>query len=121
MVSYIFTCIALDKHAAIDSSRRTIAYFGRLSHYRNLFMREGFVEETEALREAWERNDPTRATQAVSDEMVSTLSASGTPDDVAGKIGALLNAGLKQAVVFPFTPEGRTKEAIIETIEALSP
>jgi alkanesulfonate monooxygenase SsuD/methylene tetrahydromethanopterin reductase-like flavin-dependent oxidoreductase (luciferase family) len=53
--------------------------------------------------------------------MVSTLSASGTPDDVAGKIGALLNAGLKQAVIFPFTPEGRTKEAIIETIEALSP
>jgi len=95
VVSYIFTCIALDKHAAIDSSRRTIAYFGRLSHYRNLFMREGFVEETEALREAWERNDSTRATQAVSDEMVSTLSASGTPDEVAGKIGALLNAGLR--------------------------
>jgi 5,10-methylenetetrahydromethanopterin reductase len=121
VVSYVFTCISTDKHAAIESSRRTIAYFGRLSHYRSLFIGEGFIEEAEALKEAWDRNDPTRATRAVNDEMVSALSASGTADDVAARIGALLNAGLKQAVIFPFPVEGGSaKEATIATIEALS-
>src|SRR5216683_3403878 len=102
VVAYVFTCVSIDKRAAIESSRRTIAFFGRLSHYRSLFIQEGFIEEAEALKEAWDRNDPTRATRAVSDEMVSALSASGTADDVAARIGALLDAGLKQAVIFPF-------------------
>ena len=122
VVSYIFTCTSTDRHAAIESSRRTIAYFGRLSHYRRLFIEEGFIEEAETLKEAWDRNDPARATRAVSDEMVSALSASGTADDVAAKIDELLSAGLKQAVIFPFAAaKGDAKEAIIETIEALSP
>jgi 5,10-methylenetetrahydromethanopterin reductase len=120
VVSYVFTCISTDKHIAIESSRRTIAYFGRLSHYRSLFIQEGFIEEAGALKEAWDRNDPTRATRAVTDEMVSALSASGTAGDAAARIDALLNAGLKQAVIFPFPAEGSAKEAIIETIEALS-
>jgi 5,10-methylenetetrahydromethanopterin reductase len=120
VISYVFTCISADKHTAIESSRRTIAYFGRLSHYRSLFIGEGFIKEAEELKEAWERNDPTRATRAVSDEMVSALSASGTADDVAARIGALLDAGLKQAVIFPFPAEGGAKDAIIATIEALS-
>jgi alkanesulfonate monooxygenase SsuD/methylene tetrahydromethanopterin reductase-like flavin-dependent oxidoreductase (luciferase family) len=120
VVSYVFTCMSTDKQAAIESSRRTIAYFGRLSHYRSLFIREGFIEEAEALKEAWERNDTTRATQAVTDKMVSALSASGTADDIIAGIGALLSAGLKQAVIFPVAAEGCAKQAIIETIEALS-
>jgi alkanesulfonate monooxygenase SsuD/methylene tetrahydromethanopterin reductase-like flavin-dependent oxidoreductase (luciferase family) len=121
VVSYVFTCIASDKAVAIESSRRTIAYFGRLSHYRNLFREEGFVEEAEALKQAWGCNDLTRATRAVSDDMVSALSASGTAEDVAAKIDELLRAGLKQAVIFPFAAAGcGAKEAIIETIEALS-
>jgi hypothetical protein len=54
--------------------------------------------------------------------MVAALSASGTADDVATKIGTLLNAGLKQAVIFPYPVDGAgAKEAIIETILALSP
>jgi alkanesulfonate monooxygenase SsuD/methylene tetrahydromethanopterin reductase-like flavin-dependent oxidoreductase (luciferase family) len=122
VVSYIFTCISSDKRAAIRSSRRTIAYFGRLPHYRRLFTQEGFIEEAEALKEAWERNDALQATRAVSDEMVSALSASGTPDDVAVQIDELLMVGLKQAVIFPFAAaEGGAKEAIVEAIKALSP
>jgi 5,10-methylenetetrahydromethanopterin reductase len=120
VVSYIFTCISTDKHAAIESSRRTIAYFGRLSHYRSLFIREGFIGEVEALKEAWDRNDSTRATRAVTDQMVAAFSASGTADDVAARIDALLNAGLDQAVIFPFPVTGSAKEAIIATIDALS-
>jgi 5,10-methylenetetrahydromethanopterin reductase len=120
VVSYVFTCVSTDKYAAIESSRRTIAYFGRLSHYRTLFIREGFVGEAKALKEAWNQNDPTRATRAVSDDMVSALSASGTADDVAARIGTLLDAGLKQAVLFPFPAEGSAKEAITATIRALS-
>ena len=58
--------------------------------------------------------------RAVSDEMVLTLSAAGTADDVAARISALLNAGLKQAVLFPFAVDDDASGAILRTIEALS-
>jgi alkanesulfonate monooxygenase SsuD/methylene tetrahydromethanopterin reductase-like flavin-dependent oxidoreductase (luciferase family) len=52
--------------------------------------------------------------------MVLTLSASGTADDVAARISALLKAGLKQAVLFPLAADGDASGAILRTIEALS-
>ena len=61
-----------------------------------------------------------RAMRAVSDEMVLTLSATGTADDVAARISALLKAGLKQAVLFPLAVDGDASGAIVRTIEALS-
>jgi len=85
VVSYIFTCIALDSALQSTHLEERLHTWPALTLPQSVHA-EGFVEETEALREAWERNDPTRATQAWSDEMVSTLSASGTPDDVAGKM-----------------------------------
>ena len=54
------------------------------------------------------------------DEMVLTLSAAGTADDVAARISALLKAGLKQAVLFPLAADGDASGAILRTIEALS-
>lgn len=44
--------------------------------------------------------------RAVSDEMVLTLSAAGTADDVAARISALLKVGLKQAALFPLAVDG---------------
>jgi len=58
--------------------------------------------------------------RAVSDEMVLTLSASGTADDVAARISALFKAGLKQAVLFPLAVDGDASGAIPRMIEALS-
>jgi len=57
--------------------------------------------------------------RAVSDEMVLTLSASGTADDVAARISALFKAGLKQAVLFPLAANGDASGAIRRTIEVL--
>ena len=44
----------------------------------------------------------------------------GTPDDVALRLDALLRAGLKQAVLFPLSTDGDAKAAILRTIEFLS-
>jgi alkanesulfonate monooxygenase SsuD/methylene tetrahydromethanopterin reductase-like flavin-dependent oxidoreductase (luciferase family) len=120
VVGYVVTCVASNRQAAIASSRRTIAYFGRRSHYRNLFAQEGFSREAAALMAAWKQNDDAEAMRAVSDEMVLTFSASGTPDDVACKINILLKAGLKQAVLFPLAADGDASGAVLRTIEALS-
>jgi hypothetical protein len=57
VVAYDFTFVAADRQAAVASARRTLAYFGRLSHYRSLFIQEGFGEETEVLKDAWARDD----------------------------------------------------------------
>ena len=120
IVAYVFTCVTSERQVAIETSRRTIAYFGRLPHYRNLFAQEGFSREAAALTDAWKQNDDAGAMRAVSDEMVLTLSASGTADDVAARISALLKAGLKQAVLFPLAVDGDASGAILRTIEALS-
>src|SRR5262249_30867331 len=95
----------------------TIAYFGRLPHYSSLFARDGFPRETERLKDAWTQNDEARAMRAVTDEMVLALSATGTPDDIALRLDALLQAGLKQAVLFPLSTDGDAKSAILRTIE----
>ena len=58
--------------------------------------------------------------RAVSDEMVLTLSAAGTADDVAARISALLKGGLKQAVLFPLAVDGDAGGAILRMIGALS-
>lgn len=120
VVAYVFTCVAAERREAIESSRCTIAYFGRLPHYRSLFARDGFSREAERLKDAWARNDEAQATRAVTDEMVLTLSATGTPDDVALRLHALFRAGLKQAALFPFSTDGDAKAAILRTIEFLS-
>jgi alkanesulfonate monooxygenase SsuD/methylene tetrahydromethanopterin reductase-like flavin-dependent oxidoreductase (luciferase family) len=120
IVAYVFTCIAADRQAAIASSRGTIAHFGRLAHYRSLFAQEGFSPEAAALKATWAQHDEEMAARAISDEMISTLSATGTPDDVAAKISTLLAAGLKEAVLFPFAADGDARGAILRTIAALS-
>jgi len=120
VIAYVFTCVAAERRVAIESSRRTIAYFGRLPHYHSLFVRDGFSREAERLKDAWAQNDEAQAMRAVTDEMVLTLSATGTPDDVALRLDALLRAGLKQAVLFPLSTDGDAKAAILRTIELLS-
>ena len=119
IVAYVFTCVAAERRVAIESCRRTIAYFGRLPHYSSLFARAGFPRETERLKDAWAQNDEARAMRAVTDEMVLALSATGTPDDIALRLDALLQAGLKQAVLFPLSTDGDAKSAILRTIEFL--
>ena len=57
-------------------------------------------------KDAWAQNDEAQTMRAVTDEMVLTLSATGTPDDVALRLDALLQAGLKQAVLFPLSTDG---------------
>jgi len=120
IVAYVFTCIAAERRAGIESCRRTIAYFGWLPHYSSLFARDGFPGETERLKDAWAQNDEAQAMRAVTDEMVLALSATGTPDDVALRLDGLLQAGLKQAVLFPISADGDAKSAILRTIECLS-
>jgi alkanesulfonate monooxygenase SsuD/methylene tetrahydromethanopterin reductase-like flavin-dependent oxidoreductase (luciferase family) len=120
IVAYVFTCVAAERRAAIESCRRTIAYFGRLPHYNSLFARDGFPREAERLKDAWAQNDEAQAVRAVTDEMVLALSATGTPDDVALRLEALLRAGLKQAILFPVPADGDPKTAILRTIQFLS-
>ncbi|HZI40362.1 MAG TPA: hypothetical protein VFD67_01620, partial [Gemmatimonadaceae bacterium] len=60
--------------------------------------------ETERLKDAWAQYDEARAMRAVTDEMVLALSATETPDDIALRLDALLQAGLKQARFNPYWP-----------------
>jgi alkanesulfonate monooxygenase SsuD/methylene tetrahydromethanopterin reductase-like flavin-dependent oxidoreductase (luciferase family) len=69
------------------------------------------------IRDQRDRRDLDRR---LNDEMVLTLSASGTADDVAGRINTLLEAGLKQAGLFPSAADGDASGAILQTIAALS-
>src|SRR4029077_16814598 len=72
VIAYVFTCVAAERRGAIEASRRTIAYFGRLPHYHSLFVRGGFSREAERLKDAWAQNDEAQAMRAVTDEMVLT-------------------------------------------------
>lgn len=120
MAAYIYTCVSPNRRSAIEASRRLIAYYGRLPHYQNYFAQEGFEAEARALASAWAANDAERACGAVHDQMVATLSVSGTPDDVVRQIEPYLASGLKQIVLYPYGAEGDTRQTILDAIDAFA-
>ncbi len=96
-----------------------LALYGRLPTYHEFFAREGFEREVNELTAAWARNDFDKAVKAISDEMVTALSASGTPEEVLATLGRLMRRGLKGIVLYPCPGEHGAKETIIEIVEGL--
>ncbi len=121
LLAYVPTCVSTDRLQAIEASRGVVAYYGRLAHYQAIFARQGFADEAECLRAAWAERDPRAAIQAVSDEMVVSLTASGSPDDVAEAIGAFADSGLDQVVLYPYPASGGALGAFRAAIDAVGP
>ena len=95
-------------------------YIGGMGrYYYDLFQRQGYVEESRAVKEAWERRERDRAASLVTDEMLDNVTISGGPDECREKLAGYRAAGADMPVIT--FPSGASGDAMTRTIEALAP
>lgn len=121
-ISYVFTCVSNDRNRARDASRRTLAYYGRLDHYQQVYTTAGFGPEAQKIHQAWAADQAAAAQDAVTDGMIDAFTASGNPADVADALHRFNQTGLDQIAVYPYPAEGQTaRDSFIAAVDAVAP
>ena len=82
----ILSCASDDEETvanAIRQARAHMAFYigGMGRYYYDLFCRYGYQAEGDAVRRAWAEGDRGAAADAITDEMVDSITAIGTPDE----------------------------------------
>ncbi len=105
-------------------ARAHVAFYagGMGTFYNRMLQRFGWVEETERINQEWAR--PNRegrpaAAAAVTDEMLDSTSAVGTPAHARERLEAAYAAGVTLPVLM--FPHGADAALIGDTLEALAP
>lgn len=120
--TYVFTCVHDDRDRARDASRQTLAYYGRLAHYQQVYTAAGFGGEARDIDTAWTAGRADRARDAVTDDMIDAFTASGNRRDVAAALGRFRDSGLDQVAAYPYPAIGQsTHHAFAATIDAVAP
>jgi probable F420-dependent oxidoreductase len=113
-------CCAIDTDVARArrAAAATIAFYATVQTYEPLFA--DFPVETQGIQAADLRNDPASMIDAVTDDMVDTFAAAGTPDEVRRKVSEY--SALADSVILsppdqllPSAETERYRHAIIET------
>ena len=101
--------------------RAHMAYYigGMGQYYYNLFSRSGFQTEADAVRAAWSAGDRTKATAAVSEDMLENITVIGDAASCRAKLDRFRSAGADMPVVA--FPHGASTDGIKHTLEALAP
>ncbi|MBI3795377.1 MAG: LLM class flavin-dependent oxidoreductase [Deltaproteobacteria bacterium] len=93
------TFIAEDVEQARSAARYNLAFFAQLPFYRKQWRRCGFVDEVNALQEAWKKNDRRAAAALVSDRMVDEVCVFGPPSLCREQLAAFHEAGAALPVI----------------------
>jgi alkanesulfonate monooxygenase SsuD/methylene tetrahydromethanopterin reductase-like flavin-dependent oxidoreductase (luciferase family) len=93
------TFISDDLEQARSAARYNLAFFAQLPFYRKQWRRCGFVDEVNALQEAWKKNDRRAAAALVSDRMVDEVCVFGPPSLCREQLAAFHEAGAAMPVI----------------------
>jgi probable F420-dependent oxidoreductase len=85
------------------SLRQWVASYLSAPEYDRLVRRQGFVEEADAVSDAWGRRDAVRAAACVSDALLESLVALGDIDHVTDRLRHYEAAGATTIVISPVT------------------
>jgi len=105
--------VVLDEPEAREVVRESLAAYGVIDVYNRHLVRQGFEDEADTLREAWERRSWKDAVAAVSDRMVESLAIGGDLAKCREQIAAYREAGVKTLLLAPVTrvTEARARQA----------
>jgi 5,10-methylenetetrahydromethanopterin reductase len=98
-VGLVYAAVDDDAGRAYDSLRRTLAITLRGAHHTQNLQLAGNRLDQESLRARVAAEDWNGATALVSDRIVETHTASGTPTQLAARLQAYRQAGLDEIVV----------------------
>ncbi len=81
-------CASEDREKARSLARGQIAFLiGAYGpYYGNSVARQGYEDEVEAIRDAWEDRDTEAMAERLPDELLDALAAAGTPDEVRERV-----------------------------------
>ncbi|MGE3537746.1 MAG: LLM class flavin-dependent oxidoreductase [Candidatus Tectimicrobiota bacterium] len=114
---YLRTCVTDDPGKVEQASRTQIARYGSMVYYRQYFASIGFAAETAAIERAWQQQDPAAAAQAVTPEMIRTLTIYGSAEACRQRLQAYREAGLQLPIIAPFPIGEPIEETFARTIE----
>ena len=120
----ILSCASDDAETTANAVRQAKAhmafYIGGMGrYYYDLFCRYGYQEEGDAVRRAWAEGDRGAAADAITDEMVDSITAIGTADQCRSKMERFRANGVDMPLVA--FPHGTERDTMLGTLEALAP
>ncbi|MYC32398.1 MAG: LLM class flavin-dependent oxidoreductase [Chloroflexi bacterium] len=120
----ILSCASEDEETlanAIRQARAHMAFYigGMGRYYYDLFCRYGYQTEGDAVRRAWAEGDRGAAADAITDEMVDSITAIGTPDECRRRMDRFRSNGVDMPLVA--FPHGAERDTMLGTLEALAP
>lgn len=136
------TWVTDDPAAAREVARSQIAWYNNFEFYNRMFRAAGFVEEADALRDAWARvnADPelrdrwgesrdlegsdAGTAALVSDTMVDSIFAIGSAEECRARIESSRDLGVGQPLIFPqgqYTSRDEALAGFGRTIDGLAP
>jgi 5,10-methylenetetrahydromethanopterin reductase len=114
--------VADSLNIARDRMRGVIASASRLPRYRRRFAETtGFVEEMDAVRQAWENEDSEKACSLIPDALIDMVSVVGTPDQCRERIQEYRAAGINLPIVSPRPHGSNIKQEVIQALQACAP
>ncbi|MBX3181593.1 MAG: LLM class flavin-dependent oxidoreductase [Polyangiaceae bacterium] len=84
----ITTAIDADRATARRHAAGQLAFYATVKTYHPFFAADGFAAEIAAIREAFQRGERDTLVDHVTDAMVDTYCAAGTPDEVLARLRA---------------------------------
>lgn len=119
IASLLPASVARDRKTAYDRVRPVLAFYvGFFPRYRRVATEAGFGAAADAIAEAYRRGDTQRALAAVPDEMVATLTASGTAADLRNRIADYRRSGIALPILMPVESGPDSMAGVIETLRA---
>lgn len=118
---YIPAAVSEDLEKAEEVIKEYIAYYvgGMGTFYHKAMVRYGFKAEADQILEAWTKGDKSAAIQSVSQEMMESLSISGSANSGKSKITEYIDNGADLPIIL-FPPKA-SRELVRQTIEGLAP
>jgi 5,10-methylenetetrahydromethanopterin reductase len=117
--SLVPVAIDPDSKAAYERMRPVLAfYLGFFPRYRRVAREAGFAGAVDVVADAYKRGGLEAAVPMVSDEMVATLTAAGTAQEVRARIGEYRRAGITLPIMMPVVTANETAARIAGIIRA---
>jgi probable F420-dependent oxidoreductase len=117
---YVRTCVAGDVTPTREHLRRELTGYVPVPTYRKQFLSAGFEDEVMRALERWNAGDRKGAVTELSDDMVDSINALGTPDECATKLKAFRESGVTHLIVAPWTAGPDPAAEVTATIEAFA-
>jgi probable F420-dependent oxidoreductase len=118
VAGYVLCAVHDDAAVARREIKAQLAFYSIVKTYRRILDLHGWGAAGDEMRQAWERGDSEGMIAAVPEDMVDTVAAAGSPDEVTEKLAATC-AGEYDRTLLYGPSFGVSSERFAENIDAI--